>query len=177
MFLKGSVTEHLQCLFQLGKCNWYHDKNENVTKLFRALPNEMIAPWLTSAAEIRCYDVEAKNLDELKTFIKNYEGSTKRFVDPHYTFSHRARLSYRSKKNIAQYLLNYTGRDCTYDELKRNCQTFAADLCSFLAGKKSIEPFHPINRISYEPRPYLFLYESYMYENTKQARRKEKILL
>jgi hypothetical protein len=148
-----------------------------VTKLFRALPDEMIAPWLTSAAEIRCYDVEAKNLDELKTFIESYEGSTKRFVDPHYTFSHRARLSYRSKKNIAQYLLNYTGRDCTYDEMKRNCQTFAADFCSFLAGKKNIEPFHPINRISYAPRPYLFLYDSHMYENTKQACRRKTIQL
>jgi hypothetical protein len=135
----------------------------------------MIAPWLTCSAEIRCYDVKAKNLNEFQAYIKKYEGSDSRFVDPHYTFSHHARLSYRSKKNIAQYCLNYTGRDCSYDELKRNCQTFAADFCAFLAGKKSVSPFHPVNRIQYENRAYLFLYESSMYEKTRQAGRNRKI--
>jgi len=132
----------------------------------------MIAPWLTCSAEIRCYDVKAKNLDEFKAYVGKYEGS--RFVDPQFTFSHRARLSYRSKKNIAQYCLNYTGRDCSYDQLKANCQTFAADLTAYLAGKKSVDPFHPVNRLGYENRTYLFMYESSMYERTTQAGRKKK---
>jgi hypothetical protein len=39
-----------------------------------------------------------------------------------------------------------------------------------------VEPFHPVNRIQYENRTYLFLYESSMYESTtKQAGRKKKI--
>lgn len=147
-----------------------------MTAFFRALPSEMIGPWLTNSSEVRCFDVQARSLDEFKAFVEKYEGKASRFVDPHYTFSHVARLSYRTKKNVAQYLLNYTGRDCTYDELKRNCQTFAADLCSFLAGKKSIEPFHPANRIAYVPRPYLFLYDSRMYESTKRAGRKKKFI-
>lgn len=174
----GSACEveliHISFTRQTGKSNWYDDKDEPVTQLFRAIPNEMIAPWLTCSAEIRCYDIKAKNLDEFKDYINKYEGSNSRFVDPQYTFSHRARLSYRSKKNIAQYCLNYTGRDCSYDQLKRNCQTFAADLSAFLAGKKSVDPFHPVNRIQYENRTYLFLYESSLYDSTKQAGRKKK---
>ena len=126
-----------------GKSNWYDDKDEPITDLYRALPNEMFAPWLTCSAEIRCYDVKAKNIDEFKAYIEKYKGRDSRFVDPRYTFSHRARLSYRSKKNIAQYCLNYTGRDCSYDELKRNCQTFAADFCAFLAGKEDRRAVSP----------------------------------
>lgn len=135
----------------------------------------MIAPWLTCSAEIRCYDVKAKNLDEFKAYIKKYEGSESRFMDPHYTFSHHARLSYRSKKNIAQYCLNYILRDCSYDELKRNCQTFAADACAFLCGKKNVNPFHPVNRIQYENRTYLFLYESSMYKKRGHAGRNKML--
>lgn len=129
-----------------GRSNWYHDKDDGITALYKALPPEMISPWLTTAAELRCYDVEAKNLDEMKEFINQYTGPKKRFIDPRYTFSHPARLSYRSRSNIAHYLVNYIGRDCGYSELTRNCQTFAADLCSFLAGKKEVVPFHPVNR-------------------------------
>ena len=141
-----------------GRSNWYDDKNDDVTALYRALPPEMISPWLTSAAELRCYDVKAKNLEEMKTFIDKYtRAPDRRFIDPKYTFSHPARLSYRSRSNIAHYLVNYIGRDCNYSELSRNCQTFAADLCSFLAGKKDVVPYHPVNRIEYHNRTYLFL--------------------
>ena len=150
-----------------GKSNWYDDKDEPVTQLFQTFPNEMICPWLSRASELRCFDVQARNLDEFKEFVAKH--GKNRFVDARFTFSHRARLSYRSKENVAQYLLNYTTRDCGYDEMKRNCQTFAADLCSFLAGKKGVEPFHPVNRIEYRNRTHLFLYDSSMYQSTKQA--------
>ena len=93
--------------------------------------------------------------------------STKRFIDPRYTFSHPARLSYRSRSNIAHYLVNYIGRDCGYSELTRNCQTFAADLCSFLAGKKEVVPFHPVNRVEHHNRTHLFLYDSSMFTKRK----------
>lgn len=127
----------------------------------------MICPWLTTKAEIRGYDVPQRNLDEFMSYIKKHEGSNKRFVDPRVSFSHRARLTFRSKSQIAQYLLNYILRDSTYAELRRNCQTFAADLCAFVAGKKSVEPFHPVNRIDYQNRTYLFLYDSHMYDSRK----------
>lgn len=148
-----------------GKCNWYDDKDEEVTALYEILPPEMISPWLTRAAELRCYDVKAKNLDELKEYIEKYNGT--RFLDPQYTFSHPARLSYRSRSNIAHYLVNYISRNSSYSEIARNCQTFAADLCSFLAGKKDIVPYHPINRIEYHNRSHLFLYDSSMYKAKK----------
>mmetsp|Transcript_2926 Transcript_2926/g.6289 ORF Transcript_2926/g.6289 Transcript_2926/m.6289 type:complete len:474 (-) Transcript_2926:89-1510(-) len=162
-----------------GKCNWYHDKDEEVTGLYETLPPEMISPWLTKASELRCYDVEAKNLDEMKEYIETYNGggtATKpRFLDPKYTFSHPARLTYRSRSNIAQYLVNYISRNSGYSETSNNCQTMAADLCSFLAGKKDIVPYHPINRIEYYNRSHLFLYDSSMYEGKKSDSLKGKV--
>jgi len=150
-----------------GKSNWYDDKDEEVTELYKAFPPEMISPWLTTATELRCYDVKAKNLDEMKKFIEKHTGPNKRFLDPRYTFSHAARLSYRSRSNIAQYLLNYISRNCSYSEMTSNCQTLAADLVSFLAGKKDIVPYHPINRIEYYNKSHLFLYDSSMYKPKK----------
>jgi hypothetical protein len=146
-----------------------------VTALYKALPPEMISPWLTTAAEVRCYDVKAKNLDEIKKYIEKYTGHDKRFLDPHYTFSHAARLTYRSRSNIAHYIQNYISRNGTYSEMNRNCQTLAADLCSFLAGKKDIVPYHPINRIEYYNKSHLFLYDSSMYKQKKGETLKGKV--
>ncbi len=150
-----------------GKSNWFDDKDEQVTALYRALPPEMICPWRTNKSEIRCYDVKARTLEEFKDFVTRYRGSDQRFVDPQFSFSHPARLTFRSKVHIAQYLVNYILRDSSYAELRRNCQTFSADLCSFVAGKKNIPPFHPVNRIDYNNRTHMFLYDSHMY--TKKA--------
>jgi hypothetical protein len=150
-----------------GKSNWYDDKDEPICGLYRAFPPEMVSPWISTSAEIRCFDVAARTLAEFKGFVKKYEGPERRFVDPHFTFSHAARLTFRTKSQIAQYLLNYITRDSTYAELKRNCQTFTADLCSFLAGKKNVPPFHPVSRIDYQNRTYLFLYDSHMYKRKK----------
>lgn len=154
-----------------GKSNWYVDVAEP-TQLFQHLPPEMIAPWLTTAFEIRCYDIACRSFEEFQAFIAQHEGFEGRFVDPQYTFSHRARLTYRSKSHIAQYLANYIGRDQNYHELKRNCQTMAADLCSFLAGKKGIVPFHPVNRIAHHNQTHMFLYDSHLYEGRKPKNRK-----
>jgi hypothetical protein len=128
----------------------------------------------STSAEIRCYDVPAKSLDEFKVFVLKYKGNHQRFIDPQFHFSHPVRLTFRSKAQIAQYLINYITRDSTYGELKRNCQTFCADLCSFLAGKKGIEPYHPVSRIEYSNRNHLFLYDSHMYETREEKRRKSK---
>lgn len=135
----------------------------------------MISPWLTTAAEIRCYDVKAKNLNEMKEYIKKYTGPDKRFLDPHYTFSHPARLTFRNRSHIAQYLVNYITRNSTYSEMNRNCQTFAADLCSFVAGKKDIVPYHPINRLDYYNKSHLFLYDSHMYKQKSRESLKGKV--
>ena len=153
-----------------GQSNWYDDKSDAVTSLYKALPPEMISPWKTDASEVRCFDVKAKTLEEFKAYVTKYEGNNKRFVDPQFTFSHPARLTFRTRSHIAQYMLNYISRDSEYSELKRNCQTFAADVCCFLAGKKDVAPFHPVNRIEYTNRTYLFLYDSCMYQNKHDKR-------
>ncbi|KAL7556949.1 hypothetical protein ACA910_005298 [Epithemia clementina (nom. ined.)] len=160
-----------------GKSNWCDDRDSGISSLYKALPPEMICPWRMSSAEIRCLDVSSKNLDEFKEYIARYEGKDKRFVDPHFSFSHPARLTFRSKKHLAQYFLNYIQRDSTYGELKRNCQTFCADLVAFLAGKKDIVPFHPVSRIEYLNRTYLFLYDSNMYETREEKKNKKQALI
>jgi len=68
-------------------------------------------------------------------------------VDPRFSHSHPVRICFRHKSHISQYLLNYIGRDQRYSEVNRNCQTFAADLFGFLAGKKGVEPFIYFQRI------------------------------
>lgn len=139
--------------------------------MYKHFPPEMVCPWLTNATEVRAYDLNAKNLEEFKEYVKKYEGKGKRFVDPRFNFSHSCRLTFRSKKHIAQYLVNYVRRDASYNELKRNCQTLSADLCAFLAGKKEVQPFHPVSRIEYKNRSHLFLYDPGMF----QEKRKEPI--
>jgi hypothetical protein len=54
-------------------------------------------------------------------------------------------------------------RDTRYSEEMRNCQTFAADLYGFLAGKAGIQPFHKVCRVFYQNRSYLFLYDAGKY--------------
>lgn len=127
-----------------------------------------------TSAEIRCYDVPHKNYQDFQAYVRQYAGPDKRFIDPQFHFSHPARLTFRSKAQMAQYFVNYISRDTSYGELKRNCQTFCADLCSFLAGKKGIVPFHPVSRVEYNNRTYLFLYDSFMYESKEAKKLKSK---
>ena len=75
------------------------------------------------------------------------------------------RLYHRSQADIARYLLNYMGRDRRYTEKVHNCQAFAADFFSFVAGKKGIEVFLPLLRPLYTSRTHLFLYDPDMYNN------------
>jgi hypothetical protein len=148
-----------------AKCrsNWYQDKDDDNNLLSQHVPDEMIGPWRTAAGEIRCYDVLQTNLDEFMAYLELHKGNEARFVDPQITFSHVARLTFRTKRDLAQYLLNYVGRDCSYQELRKNCQTLAADLCAFLAGKRSVDPFHPLVQMEYRNKTYQFLYDSNMY--------------
>lgn len=147
-----------------GKSNWYHDKLEHNTALYKAMPPEMILPWKGHYAEVRCADVPARNADEFMAYLKEYEGPKQRFVEPTHQHEGDVRLCYRSKVDIARYLLNYMGRDRRYTEESRNCQSFAADFFSFAAGKKDIKPFHKANRILYKNRSHLFLYDPAMYD-------------
>ena len=155
-----------------GRSNWFRDRDADISSLYQAMPPEMICPWRTNAAEIRCYDVPCRGLDEFRAFVQEFQGPSQRFVDPQFSFSHPARLTFRSRRHIAQYLINYISRDASYAELKRNCQTFTADLCNLLAGKKDVVPFHPVSRMEYTNRTHLFLYDSHMFQTKAEKRRK-----
>eukprot|EP00940_MAST-03C_sp_MAST-3C-sp2_P000443 g443.t1 len=163
-----------------GKSNWFHDKFDERPQLYRAMPPEMIMPWKGMFAEIRCADVEAKNIDEFKKYVRTYEGElttempggTLRFLDADFTHSNQIRLTHRSQEDIARYLLNYMGRDRRYTQEFRNCQAFAADFFGFVAGKKDILPYHAIIRMSYKPRKHLFLYNPDMYAKPEPDEKK-----
>jgi len=145
------------------KSNWYPEKDSQETRLYAAFPPECILPWKETMSEIRVHDVPFPEVESFLGYMNRYDGHSGRFVDIRRTFSHDVRLTYRSRRNVATYLLNYIRRDRTYSEMRRNCQTFAADLCGFLAGKKDVSPFHPVNQISYTCQKHKFLYESSAY--------------
>ena len=159
------------------KCrsNWYQERDDPKTNLLsQYMPDELKGPWRTSAGEIRCFDIPQTNLTEFMQYMQIHKGNHARFVDPQITFSHpAARLSFRTKRDLAQYLLNYVGRDlyCSYQELRKNCQTLAADLCAFLAGKRNVDPFHPLVQLEYKNRVHQFLYDSNMYSTKKQKKK------
>ena len=146
-----------------GRSNWIEDKNESPSSLYKAMPPEMIHPWKVDKSEIRCFDVNVQSLSMFFMYMQKYTGQDKRFIDVHHTFSHEVRLSFCAREHIVQYLINYIRRIRSYSEIRRNCQTFAADFCAFLAGKKDVNPFHPINRGGYRNQVHTFMYDSTMY--------------
>ena len=105
-----------------GKSNWYLDKDAPQSRLYAAMPPEMVLPWKETMSEIRVHDVPYRDVKSFLAFMEEHEGHTGRFVDIQATFSHETRLTYRSRRNIATYLLNYIRRDRTYSEIRRNCQ-------------------------------------------------------
>eukprot|EP00938_MAST-03A_sp_MAST-3A-sp1_P006105 g6105.t1 len=167
---------------RLGRSNWYPDKFEPKTKLFQDMPPCMIVPWKGAYAEIRVNDVASKSCDEFVAYLKQYEGEftkenpggTKRFLSPTVQYSHAIRLTYRSERDIMQYLLNYMGRDRRYTQEFRNCQAFAADFYAFVCGKKDIEPYHATIRLTYKRRTHLFLYNPDMYSIPGESPSKEE---
>ena len=117
---------------RFGKVNWFRDKAEDVTALYKNMPPEMITPWKGEQAEIRVSDMaECKNVDDFKSYMQEFNGAGKRFLDPHWGANGPVRISFRTQDAIVRYLLNYIGRDKRYTQLDRNCQTFAAD-CEYI---------------------------------------------
>ncbi|CAB9525176.1 expressed unknown protein [Seminavis robusta] len=142
-----------------GKCLHYDDMDEPETQMYKCFPPEMVAPWLTDIAEIRCSDVEATSLEEFKAYLVKYEQCNKRFFDIQHTFSSHSAARQVSKKDIAEYLVNYIRGDPSYVVLNHNCQTFTADLCNFLAAdeENTAKPIRPFFQFFYKNRTDLFL--------------------
>eukprot|EP00128_Syssomonas_multiformis_P002151 Colp12_sorted_trinity150504_noHs@9405 len=149
---------------RFGKSNWYHDKLSERPELYRAMPAAMIAPWKGMFAEVRCNDVKAKTKEEFMAYLKQYTGPKLRFLDPEIAMSAEVRLSFNRQEDIVRFLINYSSRDRRYTEEFRNCQTFAADFFGFLIGKKDIKPYYAANRVMYQPRQHLFLYDPNKYK-------------
>lgn len=123
-----------------------------------------IQTTIDTLSEIRCIDVKAKNVSDYLETMKRHTGREGYFMDVRHTFSHAVRLTFCSQDQIVQYLINYIRRGRTYSEIRKNCQTFSADFCAFLAGKKDVQPFHPLNRFEYRNQTHYFMYESSMYD-------------
>lgn len=158
-----------------GKANWHADRDAPASALYSSLPAQMVLPWIDELAEIRCHDVPSRDMEQFKEFISLYTGPEKRFLDPHFQHSGPVRLRHRTQEDVMMFLINYIQRDRRYTQQFRNCQAFAADFYSFMAGKKGIEPFGMITRRTYKPRSHLFLYEPSMYEQGDGNERTEEL--
>jgi hypothetical protein len=142
-----------------GKVNWCNDKEEPMPSLYKAMPSELVQPWVLDCAEIRVTDHASKSVDEFLTWMQSYEGMDKRFIDIRKTHSGQVRLTYRSQEDLVRYLCNYASRDTRYSKEFRNCQSFACDCYCFLAAKTGIDPFSRILRPTYKNRSHLFRYQ------------------
>jgi hypothetical protein len=131
-----------------------------VTNLFKSLPPPLVAPWRSSFTEIEVFDVPFKNLEDFKLkFMERHTGKQDNFSYFHIGCSHDVKLEHNTKEDIARYLVNYSNQVKKYSLIQTNCQTFAADLCGFLAGTTEA-PFHPFLRIFYLNRSHLFLVDA-----------------
>ena len=149
-----------------GRCNWLPAASAGeATELIGAMPAAMQAPWRSELCEVRLVDVDFTDRAQLEAYLARFAGRrpTDRFLDPKVQHSGDVRLAFRTKKHIFEMILNYQMRDAAYHEESRNCQTFAADLYGFAAGKKGIEPYSQVCRVLYKPRPHLFLYDPDQY--------------
>jgi len=142
-----------------ARSDWYDDKLDDYTALSRQMPACMVMPWRDDLAEIRCSDVQARNLDEFKSYVARYTGHQHRFVDPRFSFSGPVRLNKRSQLDVMEYLYSYMAHERRFDIKYRSCQTFACDFFSLLTGQtESVKPFNPVLAKAYQPHRDWFLY-------------------
>jgi len=151
-----------------GRSNWCLDKLETPTQLDVAMPASMKAPWDCSKSEIRMYDMPFKNQEDLRLYLSEWSaggGHTKqetRFVEPAIYESGDVRLRLCTPAQLAGFMINYIHRASQYIEWETtgasNCQTFAADLFSFLTGNKESKPYGKIIKAVYNRRTFSFLY-------------------
>lgn len=149
---------------RFGKANWFEDKRDARPILYQKMPAMLIAPWKGEFAEVRCYDVESKNLEEFMAYFEKWTGPDKYFLDVKHIRTDPIRLTHRKQSDIITYILNYVERDRRYTEEFRNCQSFYADFVGFLAAKSGIEPYFRGIRAFYKNRSHLFLYDNELFE-------------
>ena len=99
-------------------------------------------PHFTHSSPVRLYH-RSQAHDGYVTVIRllpdRYIGGLGRHEGTVASSVHASHALHALQADMARYLLNYMGRDRRYTEKVRNCQAFAADMYSFVAGKKGIE--------------------------------------
>lgn len=151
-----------------GRSNWCEDKRAETTQLDFAMPASMKCPWDCGKSEIRVYDMPFRSKEEFETYLGKYcetgglPMAEMRFVQPDVYASAAVRIRGCTPAQLAGYLLNYISRAADYIEWEpsaaANCQTFAADLFSFLTGNENVEPYGAVVRAVYRQRNFSFMY-------------------
>merc|ERR1712232_403239 len=128
----------------------------------------MKRPWDTDKSEIRVLDMPCRNVGEFQAYLNKYSASggsdvsKHRFVEPVVYDHGPVRLRSLTPAQFGGYLLNYIHRASAYIRWQpdgaANCQTFAADLFSFLAGKRDVKPYGSVIQAAYRQRSFSFLY-------------------
>jgi len=157
------------CSGYSGRSNWCEDKLETPTRLSAAMPEGMICPWDSGKSELRTYDMPFRSQKDLMLYMEKYsrEGDLPneehRFLNPVVYDSGDVRLRKCTPSAFAGFLLNYIHQNWEYVEWTptraQNCQTFAADLFSFLTGKRESKPYGSLIQAAYHQRSYSFLYQ------------------
>ena len=144
---------------QRNRALFHEDRDAEVPELIKYMHPNMITPWRMEFSEFRVSDLPGvRNFAMFQEYVKKYTGNEHRFIDPCYMASMKVRLQRCDEADLAQYLVNYMRRDTRYHLEHRNCQSAAADLAGFLAGKGDIRPLSAIARGTYHSRTHLFLY-------------------
>jgi len=148
-----------------GKSNWCMDKLEPNPILYQAMADSTKRPYDDQKSEIRMIDMHVKNkTDFWENWLLKYsnKGSLpqdfQRFFDPTIFASGANRVRGCTPSQLSGYCLNYIWRAWAYDIMSANCQTFAADLFTFLTGVKSA-PFSSFLRPGYQQKTMAFMYQ------------------
>lgn len=126
-----------------GNSNYLYDSfQEDENSLYKLMPNIMKLPWTPTRSEIRMYDMPWKGPADADAFFRSHEGGDGRFLKPFMTKTAQVTLPEATRATIYEGLMKYIVGDPSYSEYSgfmragNNCQTFAADLHSFLTRSK-----------------------------------------
>jgi hypothetical protein len=169
-----------------GRSNWIADKEESPNRLYSAMPASMKVPWDCNKSEIRIFDMPCFGKHGIAEYLHKYSfmaGSPEtiseipkveqRFLEPRECYEGEVRLRNLTPSVLAGFALNYVQNTPVYITLEptraANCQTFAADLFSFLCGRSDVKPCSHLVQLVYK-RNLSFLYKDADSETTRNGR-------
>ena len=156
-----------------GNSNYLYDSfREEENSLYGLMPESMKLPWTPSRSEIRLFDMPWKGIKDADAFFRSHEGGNGRFLQSFITKTAAVTLPNATRATIYAGLLNYIAGDPSYSEFSglllagNNCQTFAADLHSYLTQSKKVKPVTRVIGSFYYNRASLFLGNAHMIMDT-----------